>query len=154
MTTTSTRTVSRAQSVPSVGRRAAAGALGGLLGGLAFGVMMQMMDMLPMVAMMVGSESVIVGWGVHLAISVTLGIGFGLVSVRGFGSWGRGIATGVGYGVVWWVLGALLAMPARLGMPVFALDTMAWQSLMGHMVFGAILGAGAVAVVRGGADRA
>jgi hypothetical protein len=27
--------------------------------------MMQMLDMLPMVAMMVGSESVAVGWAVH-----------------------------------------------------------------------------------------
>ena len=37
-------------------------------------------------------------------------------------------------------VGALLVMPAKLGMPVLHLDTMAWQSLMGHMMFGAILG--------------
>jgi len=28
---------------------------------------------------------------------------------------------------MWWVLGALLAMPARLGMPVLVIDTMAWH---------------------------
>ena len=143
-----------ARSGVNVPRRAAAGALGGLAGGVVFGILMQMMDMIGMVAMLVGSESLAVGWLVHLAISVTLGIGFGLVSVKGLDAWGPGIAMGIGYGVVWWVLGGLLAMPAKLGMPVLSLGTMAWQSLMGHLVYGAILGAVAVAVVRAGSRRA
>lgn len=124
------------------------GVVGGLAGGLAFGLLMQMMDMLPMVAMMVGSESVAVGWVVHLAISAVLGAGFGVLGVRLLGSWSTGILGGIGYGVVWWVLGALIAMPARLGMPLFALDSTAWSSLLGHMIFGAILGAVAVALLR------
>jgi hypothetical protein len=124
------------------------GIVGGLAGGVVFGVMMQMMDMLPMVAMMVGSESVAVGWAVHLGISAILGAGFGLVGARLLGSWGVGILSGIGYGAIWWVLGALIAMPARLDMPTFNLNTMAWQSLMGHLVFGAILGAVAVALTR------
>ncbi len=115
--------------------------------------MMQMMDMIPMVAMLVGSEAVAVGWVVHLAISVVLGIGFGLVSVKGLDAWGPGIGMGLAYGVVWWVLGALIAMPLRLGMPAFEVNTMAWQSLMGHMIFGIILGAVAVAVVRRGSAQ-
>jgi hypothetical protein len=131
-----------------VSRRMAAGALGGLVGGIVFGLMMQMLDMIGMVAMLVGSESLAVGWLVHLGISVLLGAGFGLVSVKGLDAFGPGVAMGVGYGIVWWVLGALVAMPARLGMPTFTINTMAWQSLMGHVVFGAILGAVAVAVVR------
>lgn len=130
------------------GTRVIAGAVGGLIGGVVFGAMMQMLDMIGMVAMLVGSESLAVGWAVHLAISVVLGIGFGLVSVRGLDAWASGIGMGVGYGVVWWVLGALIAMPARLGMEIFTINTMAWQSLMGHIVFGAILGAVAVAIVR------
>ncbi|MBA3799226.1 MAG: hypothetical protein H0X18_09065, partial [Geodermatophilaceae bacterium] len=47
---------------------------------------------------------------------------------------------GMAYGVVWWVLGALLIMPAQLGMPVFVLNTTAWQSLMGHLLYGLVLG--------------
>jgi len=47
---------------------------------------------------------------------------------------------GLGYGLVWWVLGALLLMPARLGMDVFVFDTTAWQSLMGHLIYGLFLG--------------
>jgi uncharacterized membrane protein YagU involved in acid resistance len=142
-----------AQTAPvgvTVNKRVAAGALGGLVGGMVFGMMMQMMDMIPMVAMLVGSESVVVGWAVHLSISVVLGIGFGLISVKGLDAWGPGIGMGLAYGVVWWVLGALVAMPLRLGMPAFELNTMAWQSLMGHMIFGIILGAVTVAVVRRG----
>lgn len=124
------------------------GIVGGLAGGIVFGVLMQMMDMLPMVAMMVGSESVAVGWVVHLAISAGLGAGYGVVGSRLLGSWATAIVGGVGYGIIWWVLGALIAMPARLGMPLFTLDSTAWNSLMGHMIFGAILGAVAVVVLR------
>lgn len=124
------------------------GIVGGLAGGVVFGMLMQMMDMIPMVAMLVGSESVAVGWLVHLGISAVLGAGFGLVGARLLSGWGSGILGGIASGVVMWVLGALIAMPARLDMPLLNLDSMAWKSLMGHMVYGAILGAVAVALAR------
>jgi uncharacterized membrane protein YagU involved in acid resistance len=124
------------------------GIVGGLVGGMVFGMMMQMMDMMPTIAMLVGSESVAVGWIVHLAVSAVLGAGYGLVGSRLLGSWGTGIVAGVAYGLVWWVLGGLIAMPARLGAPLFNLDSMAWKSLMGHVAFGAVLGAVAVALAR------
>jgi D-tyrosyl-tRNA(Tyr) deacylase len=114
-----------------------------------FGAMMQMMDMMGMVAMLVGSESLFVGWAAHLAISAALGVGFALIMVKGLDSWATGIGAGMAYGAAWWVLGALLLMPAKLGMPVFVFNTMAWQSLMGHLLFGMILGAVSVAIVRG-----
>jgi len=53
----------------------------------------------------------------------------------------RKLPLGMGYGVIWWVLGALILMPAKLGMGVFTFNTMAWQSLMGHLIYGALLGA-------------
>jgi hypothetical protein len=124
------------------------GIVGGLAGGVVFGMMMQMMDMIPMVAMTVGSESIAVGWAVHLTISAAFGAAFGLIFARLIGDWGSGILGGVAYGMVWWVLGALIAMPARLDMPLLNVDSMAWKSLMGHMIYGAILGAVAVALAR------
>jgi uncharacterized membrane protein YagU involved in acid resistance len=113
--------------------RARNGALAGLAGGVVFGAMM---GMLPMVAMLVGSTSAAVGAVVHLVISAGLGVLFALVvpSLRT----GMMLAAGAVYGVVWWVLGPLLIMPALLGMTrmIFAVDTPALMSLVGHVLFG------------------
>ena len=124
---------------PTMMARLIRGVVGGLAGGLVFGAMMQMMGAIPMIAMLVGSESTAVGWLVHLGISAALGFGFGLVVGNRLTSLLVTVGLGVGYGVVWWVLGALIAMPVALGMPPFTLDTMAWLSLMGHMTYGAVL---------------
>ncbi len=113
--------------------RARNGALAGLAGGVVFGAMM---GMLPMVAMLVGSTSAAVGAVVHLVISAGLGVLFALV-VPSLGT-GMMLAAGAVYGVVWWVLGPLLIMPALLGMTrmIFAVDTPALMSLVGHVLFG------------------
>ena len=135
MTSTSTATARTPMALlaPSVG--------GGLAGGVGFGMLMQLMGMIPMVAALVGSTSVGVGWLVHLIISTGLGGLYGLtVAGRLPAGAVAAAAGGAGYGVIWWVLGALLLMPARLGMPVFGFGTVAWQSLMGHLVFGLVLG--------------
>lgn len=53
---------------------------------------------------------------------------------------------GIGYGVVWWILGPLLIMPAVMGMGVFMVNVMTLQSLLGHLLFGLVLGLGYVLV--------
>jgi uncharacterized membrane protein YagU involved in acid resistance len=122
--------------------RVIAGIAGGLVGGVAFGVLMQAWGMMPMVAMLVGSESAGVGWLVHLFNSALFGAIFAVL----FGRWATSlvpaIGIGLGYGVLWWVLGALLIMPAWLGMSemIFQLNTTAWRSLIGHLVYGLLLG--------------
>ncbi|MBW3591819.1 MAG: hypothetical protein KY393_08260 [Actinobacteria bacterium] len=117
-----------------------AGVMGGLAGGIVFGMLMQMMDMLPMVAMLVGAESVAIGWLVHLAISAFIGAVFALALGSRVSSAASGAAWGAGYGLLWWVLGPLLIMPARLGMQTFMFNETTMQSLMGHLVYGVILG--------------
>lgn len=146
MTTTLTNTSTTTGR--DIEREVIAGVVGGVAGGMVFGMAMQMMGMIPSIAALVGHTGLVSGWAVHLLISMILGAGFGLVAGRMLTTWGRGLLLGIGYGMVWWVLGALLLMPARLGMPVFQFTTMAWQSLMGHMMFGAILGLVSVAIVR------
>ena len=122
--------------------RVLAGIAGGLAGGVVFGILMQAWDMLPMVAMLVNSESVAVGWLVHLFNSALFGVIFAVL----FGRWAAALvpaaAIGLGYGVLWWVLGALLIMPAWLGMNemIFELNTTAWRSLVGHLAYGLLLG--------------
>ncbi|WP_088314176.1 hypothetical protein [Kineosporia sp. R_H_3] len=145
MSTTAQRpTTMMGISVPQVG----AGVAGGLAGGLVFGLMMQMMGMMAMVAQLVGSTAVAVGWVAHLAISAFIGASFTVLGARFLGGLVTGLVAGAVYGMVWWVLGPLLLMPARLGMPLFTIDAMAWKSLMGHVVFGMVLGAVAAVAVR------
>jgi hypothetical protein len=125
-----------------LGPAVAAGAIGGLIGGVVFGILMQMMDMMPMVAMLVGSKSVAVGWLVHLAISEFIGVSFAILLGRLATSVARSALFGMGYGAVWWVLGALILMPAKLGMSdmIFHVGKTQWQSLMGHLIYGLLLG--------------
>lgn len=130
-----------------------AGVAGGLAGGLVFGMLMQMMGMIGMVAMLVGSGSTAVGWVVHLVISAAIGGGFGLVGGRFLARTAAAVGAGAVYGVIWWVLGPLVLMPAKLGMPLFQVDATAGKSLMGHMVFGVVLGAVAATLARRGAAR-
>jgi len=139
-----TQTLSNSNS-SSLIKSATNGAIAGVGGGIVFGMLMAMMGMLPMVAMLVGSSSVAVGFIVHLVISAAIGVDYGLavhflnrggVSLTG----GRVIAAGVVNGVVWWVLGALVLMPLMLGMSgmVFKVGPDQWWSLMGHIIFGVV----------------
>jgi uncharacterized membrane protein YagU involved in acid resistance len=121
------------------------GIIGGLAGGMVFGMMMGMMGMLPMIGKMVGQPSAIAGFVVHMINSAIIGAGFALV----FGKYATKIKTGLGfgslYGVIWWVLGPITLMPLFMGMGFGANWTMAaavkmMPSLMGHLIYGVILG--------------
>lgn len=117
-----------------------AGALAGLVGGAVFGLMMAMMGMLPMVGMLVGSESAAVGFVVHMAISAFIGAVYGLVASRLRQTAGMAVLAGVVNGVIWWVLGALILMPLMLGMSAMVLQIGGdqWMSLIGHLIYGVI----------------
>jgi uncharacterized membrane protein YagU involved in acid resistance len=129
-------------------QRAMIGAMGGIIAGLVFGMMMNLLNMIGTIAMLVGSKSTAVGWAVHLAISMFIGIAFSILAEQRLKSVSVGLAYGIVYGIFWWVLGALILMPAKLNMPLFHFNTMAWQSLMGHVVFGMVLGALTVVLPR------
>lgn len=133
----------------TMGRRVSAGVIGGLAGGLVFGVMMAMMGMLPMVASLIGSDSAVVGFGLHLVNSVVIGLGLTVILGGMLTSYGRGAVIGLLYGALWWVLGPLLIMPLMLGMPLFAIKTTALMSLLGHLLYGLILGVVAVRALKG-----
>lgn len=137
----------------------------GLIAGVAFGIMMQttnaptpdgrQMPMLAMVGEIVGSPTIVAGWLYHLFNSAVIGAIFGWWlggRVHGFGS---GFGWGAAYGVGWWILGGLILMPVLLGMAPFAPLTMpemrmiAVSSLIGHLVYGAVLGVGFAWFFRG-----
>lgn len=117
------------------------GAIAGLLGGIPFGIMMYMMGMMPMIGMLVRVDSPFAGVLVHAAISAFTGAIYGLLAVRLPQTWGVAALAGFVYGVIWWVLGALILMPAILGMfeMIFVIGTTQWLSLMGHIIFGEVV---------------
>lgn len=117
------------------GKRVLAGILASLAGGVVFGLMMQMMGMIQMIAMMMGSQSTVAGWMVHLVISAIFGATWLAFSGPAGGA-GRGLI----YGAALWVFGPLLVMPAMVGMPMFAINTTAMISLVGHLVYGLVTG--------------
>ena len=123
------------------------GATAGLAGGLIFGAMMGAMGMLPMIGKMVGHPSAVTGFVVHLGISAFIGASFGLLFDRAVRSVPGGLGLGLGYGAAWWVLGPLTLMPLGMGMGLgvkwnAAAAANALPSLVGHLVYGGILGAG------------
>jgi uncharacterized membrane protein YagU involved in acid resistance len=134
----SASTINRTES-HSTTRLALLGAIAGIGGGIVFGMMMAMMGMLPMVGMLVGSESA-VGFIVHLAISAFIGAVYGVVISRFPNTTQVALAGGIINGVVWWVLGALILMPLMLGMSqmVFVIGGDQWLSLMGHIIYGLV----------------
>ncbi len=119
-----------------------AGVLAGVGGGLVFGAMMASQGMLPMVAMLVGSQNQLIGFVVHMVISGVIGAIYGIVAVRLPLNYTMGILAGAVYGVLWWVLGALVLMPLILGMSAMILQVgpLQWMSLMGHLIYGVIVG--------------
>ena len=120
-----------------------AGAIAGLAGGVVFGILMGMMGALPMVGMLLVQASAVVGFIVHLAISAFIGATFGLVAGRLPNATTTTAAiAGTVYGIVWWVLGALIFMPLMLDMNemVLVIGSSQWMSLLGHVIYGAITG--------------
>jgi hypothetical protein len=123
---------------------------------MVFGMMMQMMSaptpggqsmpMMAMVAKVVRSDSIAVGWLYHLFNSAVIGGIFGWLLGSRASGYRAGFGWGAAYGIVWWVLGGLILMPVLLGMPPFAplmmapMRMVAMGSLMGHLIFGLILG--------------
>jgi len=121
------------------------GVVGGLAGGVVFGMMMAMMGVLPMIGKMVGHPSAIAGFAVHMMISAGIGASFAVLFGRLVHSSRNGLLAGMSYGGVWWVLGPLVLMPWMMGMGFganlnVAAATEALPSLMGHLVYGVVLG--------------
>ncbi|RAX45502.1 hypothetical protein DQ354_09865 [Arthrobacter sp. AQ5-06] len=114
---------------------------------------MAMMGMLPMIASMVGSDSAVVGFGIHIVISILIGLGLTVPFAGLLSSYGRAALIGLAYGALWWVLGPLLIMPTMLGMPLFMVDATATWSLMGHLVYGVTLALVAVRILKSAHER-
>jgi hypothetical protein len=129
------------------------GAAAGVVAGIPLGIIMQVRDadpaMMPGVTVMdlvgdlVSDPSAGLGWLIHLFNSALFGAIFVLLFSRWLSTFGPAMGLGLLYGIAWWVVGALWIMPAWLGMNdmVFEVGDNQWWSLVGHLIYGVLLGA-------------
>jgi len=120
------------------------GALSGLAGGLVFTVVMVAVGEFPLVAQMIGSHSAVAGFVVHMVIAQILGISYAILFRRRSFDLTSGIGWGLSYGFFWWTLGNLTLLPLFTGAPVdwsAAGIAAGFPSLVGHLAYGAALGA-------------
>ena len=132
------------------------GIVAGLIAGVVFGILMTIMNapspdgtevpMMKMVAMVVGSTSLFVGWAYHLFNSAVIGAVFGALFNKRLTTYKNATGWGAFYGAVWWVIGGLILMPIMLGNEAFAplvnpgMRSIAMGSLIGHLIYGLVLG--------------
>ena len=137
--------------------------LGGLVGTAAMTIVgvwgAPLMGLAPMnpAGMLAGAMGgmVAAGWVAHFMIGIVLAIGYALVASH---LPGPPIARGALYSLVPWLMAQLVVIP-MMGMPVFSGSIMmAVGSLVGHLVYGAvmggIIGSGVRDPVAGGMGRA
>lgn len=136
-----------------MGNRILAGIAGAVIAGLVLGVMMQTMGMMTDLSDMLGMDSAAVGWIIHLMMSVLFGVVYGAVLMAASLKLGANLGLGAAYGVAIWIMGPLLVMPIMMGDDVVAFGMEELGMLMGHVIWGLLIGAIAVAVHRRLAER-
>jgi hypothetical protein len=117
--------------------------LAGLVGGLLFSLVMFQIGFLNSVADLVGATSPVVGFFVHLGISILIGTSYGVLFHRQTYDVGSALGWGVSYGFFWSILGPVTLMPIFLGsVPQWTVGAVAsaFPNLIGHLAYGAGLG--------------
>ncbi len=128
------------------------GGVAGLLGGMVFGIWMAEKGVLTAIASMIGGSSLMLGWAMHLGISIGIGVSFGVLFSRLVEGALSSSLWGMVYGFVWWFLGPLTLMPLMMGMaPQWTASAVAGAipSLIWHLVFGGVMGVSYAAMVSG-----
>jgi uncharacterized membrane protein YagU involved in acid resistance len=127
----------------SLGRAVVGGTLAGIAGGWVFGKWMDQVIFYPLVAGLVGSGSVMIGKSLHFLFAVTIAVSFALLFQREARGYGSSMACGTAYGIFWWFLGPLTLLPLLSRRPLDWSGLHArhlFGSLIGHVVYGVIVG--------------
>jgi hypothetical protein len=124
-------------------RALVAGALAGLVGGAIFDQWMSAGDYFPLLSGLAQMPSRGLSLALQFAITVFMGVLFGLLFQRDVRGYGSCMGWGMGYGMMWWFLGPLTLWPllgharpdwsAEAGSAIFG-------ALVGHILYGLILG--------------
>ena len=127
----------------SLPRALVVGGVAGVVGGWAFGRWMAQVGFFPLVAGMVGSNSVMVGMTIHFGIALVIGASFGALFQRDVRGLGSSLGWGLAYGLFWWFLGPLTLLPILRGVPPdwsYQQGGALFGSLVGHVIYGLLLG--------------
>ncbi|HTV64052.1 MAG TPA: hypothetical protein VMD98_00535 [Bryocella sp.] len=117
------------------------GAVAGLAGGIVSSPIMLKTGVVSRIAGLDTSLTNIHGLGLHLLVSVLVGMTFGILFRNEFSSLGAGVGWGWLFGLIWWYLGPLTILPLLLtGACDWRASTAAslLPSLIGHLIFGAV----------------
>ena len=123
--------------------------LAGLGAGVVMGLMIQfVMGIMPVIGALYGAEGLVTGWVAHLVHSVVFALVFAAVVsqpplAKYADSVGPAAGLGLVYGVILWLVAAAIVMPiwmGAVGLPSPGVPNVNPQSLVGHVVFGVLLG--------------
>jgi hypothetical protein len=139
-------------------RKIGIGAAAGLVAGVLFGVLMELLpvpaptggriSMIVFAARAVHAQSPLAGWLAYLVYGLIVGGIFGWLLHDQTLEEARSIMWGGVYGLGWWVLAGLVVVPALLGAAPFSSSALAvvrpvaLTLLVGHVLYGLVLGAG------------
>nr|WP_083252759.1 histidine kinase [Haladaptatus sp. W1] len=153
MMATETATERTAETAANTDGAWQAGVGSGLVAGAVMGVMLTV-QMRPVIEHAIpalwGLEGGFAGWVIHMVNAAIFGVVFAAIATTPrfrtlTDSVGTSALVGVGYGVLLWVVAAVLVMPVWLqavGFPMAPpVPNVNPTSLMGHAVFGLVLGA-------------
>ncbi len=117
------------------------GAIAGLAGGIVSSPIMLKTGVVSRIAGLDTSLTNVHGLGLHLLVSVLVGMTFGVLFRNEFSSLGAGVGWGWLFGLIWWYLGPLTLLPLMLTgvcdwRPSAASALL--PSLIGHLIFGAV----------------
>lgn len=127
----------------SLPRALLVGGFAGVIGGWAFGKWMAQVNFFPLIAELVDSTSPGVGMALHFVFAIIIGATFGVLFQRDIRGYGSSLGWGLGYGLFWWFLGPLTILPLWQGVSPnwsYAHGAELFGSLIGHIVYGVILG--------------
>jgi len=115
------------------------GALAGLVGGLVSIPVMAATGILPKIAGLDSSFGGVRGILIHLAVSVGIGMTYGLLFRNEASSIGLGVPWGFLFGLIWWYVGPLTLLPLTLtGVYDWRASAASalLPSLIGHLIYG------------------
>jgi hypothetical protein len=125
------------------GRAATAGGLSGTFSGLIFSRWMYAGNFFPLLSGFGDMNSRSAEVIFHFAVALLIGATFGLLFQRDIRSYGSSMGWGLGYAILWWFLGQLTILPLLAGARLdWSADrgNQLFGSLVGHIVYGVILG--------------